>query len=197
MNYTRKLISGLPHDQKWICLSFLRSKDANNTVSVVGIRCAGVYPTEEEANTRAKEVQQEDTRFHVFVGPLNGDFLPFDPAINTPSAGASEYADEQLNALMKGHEDSQHRAKLFHELRKNEKMIENINENVDAQSKNKDDLTKKLSKAKTIDEVKTLTTCIDNIDSTIQKLEKRLEECVKNETELKTQTMGMPKPADD
>ena len=47
------------------------------------------------------EVQQEDNRFHVFVGELNGDFLPFDPAPNSPAAGDSEYANEQLNNIGK------------------------------------------------------------------------------------------------
>jgi hypothetical protein len=116
--YQRKLITGIPKGQNWACFSFLRSKDENDKITVGGIRLAGVYMTLEEAQTRAKEVQQEDNRFHVFVGELNGDFLPFDPAPNSAAAGDSEYANEQLNAIMKGHEESQKNAKLFHELRK-------------------------------------------------------------------------------
>jgi hypothetical protein len=81
-SYQRKLITGIPKGQNWGCFSFLRSKE-NEKISVVGIRLAGVYMTLEEAQNRAKEVQQEDNRFHVFVGELNGDFLPFDPAPNS------------------------------------------------------------------------------------------------------------------
>ena len=193
--YQRKLITGIPKGQNWGCFSFLRSKD-NDKITVVGIRLAGVYMTLEEAQTRAKEVQQEDNRFHVFVGELNGDFLPFDPAPNTAAAGDSEYADDQLNAIMKGHEESQKNAKLFHDLRKNEKMIENINDNIKAQNENKDEITQKLSKAKNIDEAKTLTTCLDNIDTQLKKLEERLKECTENHTKLEEETAGIDRPAE-
>jgi hypothetical protein len=193
--YQRKLITGIPKGQNWGCFSFLRSKD-NDKITVVGIRLAGVYMTLEEAQTRAKEVQQEDNRFHVFVGELNGDFLPFDPAPNTAAAGDSEYADDQLNAIMKGHEESQKNAKLFHDLRKNEKMIENINDNIKAQNENKEELTQKLSKVKNIDEAKTLTTCLENIDIQLKKLEERLKECDENQTKLQEETAGLDRPAE-
>lgn len=138
MSYVRKLITGVPSDQKWGCFSFLRKKDGEENISVVGVRFGGAYPTKEEADARAAEIQKEDTRFNIFVGELNGDFLPFDPAPNTAQAGSSEYADEMLNKLMKGQEESQRKAALFHELRKTEKMIDNINENIEAQNKNKE-----------------------------------------------------------
>ncbi len=193
--YQRKLITGIPKGQNWGCFSFLRSKD-NDKITVVGIRLAGVYMTLEEAQARAKEVQQEDNRFNVFVGELNGDFLPFDPAPNSAAAGDSEYADEQLNAIMKGHEESQKNAKLFHELRKTDKMIENINENIEAHHKNKEELTSKLSKVKNVDEAKTITSYLDNIDSQIKKLEERLKECSTNKETLEKETAGLPKPTE-
>ena len=191
--YQRKLITGIPKGQNWGCFSFLRSKD-NDKITVVGIRLAGVYMTLEEAQARAKEVQQEDNRFNVFVGEINGDFLPFDPAPNTEAAGDSEYADDQLNTIMKGHEENQRKAKLFHELRKTEKMMDNINDNLKAQEENKEELTKKLSKAKSVDEAKTITTCLESIDNQIKKLQERLKECSTNETKLKEQTMGLEPP---
>ncbi len=194
--YQRKLITGIPKGQNWGCFSFLRSKE-NEKISVVGIRLAGVYMTLEEAQTRAKEVQQEDNRFHVFVGEINGDFLPFDPAPNSAAAGDSEYADSQLNAIMKGHEESQKNAKLFHELRKTEKMIANINDNLEGQLKNKEELTAKLSKVKTTDEAKTITNCLESIDNQITKLEQRLKECVENENKLKEQTVDLPRPTEN
>jgi DNA repair exonuclease SbcCD ATPase subunit len=188
--YQRKLITGIPKGQNWGCFSFLRSKDENDKITVVGIRLAGVYMTLEEAQTRAKEVQQEDNRFHVFVGELNGDFLPFDPAPNSAAAGDSEYANEQLNAIMKGHEESQKNAKLHHELRKNEKMIDNINDNLKAQNENKEELTQKLSKVKSVEEAKTITTCLDSIDKQIKNLEEKLQQCTENRDKLAEETAG-------
>jgi len=197
MSYVRKLITGLPSDQKWGCFSFLRKKDGDENISVVGIRFGGAYSTKEEAEARAAEIQKEDNRFNIFVGELNGDFLPFDPAPNTAQAGSSEYADEMLNKLMKGQEESQRKAALFHELRKTEKMIDNINENIEAENKNKEELTKKLSKAKTVDEVKSLTVFLESADKNMKKLETRLKESVENEAKLKEQTMGMERPKEE
>ena len=194
--YKRKLITGIPTGQNWACFSFLRSKE-NDKVSVVGIRLGGVYMTNEEANDRAKQIQQEDNRFNVFVGQINGDFLPFDPEPNSPAAGDSEYADEQLNSIMKGHEESQANAKLFHELRKTEKMRDNINDNIKAQVENKEELTNKLSKVKSTDEASLITSSLDNIDVQIKKLEERLKECVANEEQLRTKTMGLEQPKDN
>ena len=196
-SYQRKLITGIPKGQNWGCFSFLRSKDENEKITVVGIRLAGVYMTLEEAQTRAKEVQQEDNRFHVFVGELNGDFLPFDPAPNSAAAGDSEYANEQLNAIMKGHEESQKNAKLFHELRKTEKMMDNINDNLKAQNENKEELTQKLSKAKTVDEAKTITTCLEGIDKQIASLEERLKQCAESKEQLQKDTEGLSRPSDN
>ena len=195
MSYQRKLITGIPKGQNWGCFSFLRSKD-NEKFTVVGIRLAGVYMTLEEAQLRAKEVHTEDNRFNVFVGEINGDFLPFDPAPSSPLAGDSEYANDQLNAIMKGHEDSMKNSKLFHELRKTEKMIDNINENIEAHHKNKEELTSKLSHVKTTDEATTITTCLDNINDQIKKLEERLNDCSTNMTKLKELTDGLEKPTE-
>ncbi len=195
-SYQRKLITGIPKGQNWGCFSFLRSKNENDKITVVGIRLAGVYMTLEEAQNRAKEVQQEDNRFHVFVGELNGDFLPFDPAPNSAAAGDSEYANDQLNAIMKGHEESQKNAKLFHEMRKTEKMMDNINDNIKAQNENKEELTKKLSKAKTVEEAKTLTSCLEGIDTQLKKLEDRLKECSDTHSKLQEETAGLERPTD-
>ena len=157
----------------------------------------GAYSTKEEAEARAAEIQKEDNRFNIFVGELNGDFLPFDPAPNTAQAGSSEYADEMLNKIMKGHEESQRKAALFHDLRKTEKVIDNINENIESQHKNKEEITKKLSKAKTVDEVKTLTSLLDNSDKNLKKLEAQLKENIEKENKLKEQTHGMERPNED
>lgn len=196
MSYQRRLITGIPRGQNWGCFSFLRSKD-DTTISVVGVRLAGVYMTFEEADLRAKEVQAEDNRFNVFVGELNGDFLPFDPSPTSPAAGTSEYADKQLDAIMKGHDDSQKKAQLHHELRKTEKMIGNINDNLKAQHENKEELTHKLTKAKTLDEIKSITGGLDNIEVQIKKMEERLKDCTLNESKLRQQTMGASPPAEE
>ena len=74
---------------------------------------------------------------------------------------------------------------------------DNINENIESQNKNKEELTKKLSKAKTVDEVKSLTTLLDSAEQNIKKQEARLKESIEKEKQLKEQTMGMERPKED
>ena len=57
---------------------------------------------------------------------------------------------------MKGHKESMEKARIFHELRKTEKMMDNINENLDERNRTREEITK-LSKVKNMNEAKTLT----------------------------------------
>ena len=176
-------LSNLPSNMKYVCMSFLTSKEH----TVTGIRFGGGYETYEEACAQAKQIQHLDPYHNVFVGE-GGKWLPFDPDPNSEAVKDSEYANDKLNEIMKGHKDSQEKAKVFHEMRTNEKIIDNINENIERQNENKKELSTKLSKAKTEDEVKTLTHGIDNIDEQMKKLETKLKECKENEEKLKKQS---------
>jgi hypothetical protein len=176
-------LSMLPSNQKYICISFLSNKE-NDKHTVTGVRFGGAFDTYEQACEQAKIIQQFDQAHHVFVGE-GGKWLPFDPDPNSKVVNDSEYANEQLNSLMKGHKTSMGQSKIFHEIRKTEKMMENINENLQRRQTNKDELTKKLSKVKNIDEAKTLTTSLENIDEQIKKMEVRLKSCQENDQSLR------------
>lgn len=184
----------MPDSQQFVCLSFLRNKE-NDKCTVTGVRFAGAYTTYEEACARAKEIQQIDTYHHVFVGDA-GKWLPYDPDPNSDAVKDSEYADQQLNELMKGHRENQERAKVFHEMRKNEKIMDNINDNLGEKNKNKDELASKLSNAQNMDEVTTLTNSIESIDDQIKKMTERLEECRANEVKLKAEVGDAVPPTD-
>jgi len=173
-------LSNLPSNMKYVCLSFLTSKQ----YSVTGVRFGGAFETYDEACKHAKQIQLLDPYHNVFVGE-GGKWLPFDPDPNSEAVKDSEYANDKLNEIMKGHKDSQEKAKVFHEMRTNEKIIDNINENINRQNENKTELSKKLSNAKTEDEIKTLTNGIDNIDEQMKKLELKLKECKETEDNLK------------
>ena len=70
----------------------------------------------------------------------------------------NEYANEQLNELnYERTSEDQGKAKLFQKYNKNEKMISNMNDNLKEIRKAQEELTKKLGKAKNLDEVKIIT----------------------------------------
>lgn len=180
-------LSIVPDNQKYICLSFLTNKDlTNNTSTVTGIRFGGAYSSYEEACAQAKNIQQVDIYHNVFVGEA-GKWLPFDPNPNSEAVKDSEYAENSLNELMKGHKDNQEKAKIFHEMRKNEKMAENINDNIKNKEESKEEVLKMLSKAKTEEEMNTLTKSLESIDEQIKKMELKKKEYSDAEANLKRQ----------
>ena len=79
--------------------------------SIRGLKIRGVYESRREAEVRAKVLQRKDPNFHVFVGQV-GYWLPWDP--NPDNIGEQEYANEQLNTLMKKYqENSSHRDEIY------------------------------------------------------------------------------------
>jgi len=175
-------LQNVPRGQLYVCLSFLNNKE-DNTVTTTGVRVGGTFETYEGACAHAKLIQQEDDRHHVFVGEV-GKWLPYDPDTSSDKVQDSEYANEQLNTLMKGHKQNMERARVFHEMRKTESMIDNLNENMESKNKLRDEITAKLSKAKNMDEAKTLTTSLENIEEQIKNMQSKLTDCKTNTESL-------------
>lgn len=174
-----------PSSQNFACLSFFEGKD-NEGKNLMYLRLGGVTDSYESACEMAKNINKEDNVHNVFVGEV-GKWLPVVSNVSKSSSQYVEdveYANDQLNDLMKGYHANQEKAKLFYEHNKNEKMIDNINDNIGEQEKNKNELTKKLTKAKSIEEVKTLTSSLENIDTQVKKLEDRLKGLTENQSEL-------------
>ena len=81
--------------------------------SIRGLKIRGVYESRREAEVRAKVLQRRDPNFHVFVGQV-GYWLPWDP--NPDNIGEQEYANEQLNTLMKKYQENRsHRDEIYAE----------------------------------------------------------------------------------
>lgn len=79
--------------------------------TVRGLKIRGAYSTREEAEARAKKLQKMDADHNIFVGQV-GKWLPWDP---TPSAIADhEYAEDQLNSLMKKYKENEEAREVFH-----------------------------------------------------------------------------------
>ena len=65
--------------------------------SVRGFKSRGNFPTQEEAELRAKLLRENDPNFDIFVGPV-GQWLCWDP--EAYKTGKTEYMEEELNQLM-------------------------------------------------------------------------------------------------
>lgn len=173
----------LPTDQKFVCLSFLTDSENKSTLS--GIKVRGIFETYELACNHAKRVQTADPYFNVFVGEA-GKWLPFDPNPDSKAVKDSEYANEQLNTMMKSYLENQEKAKVYHEQRKNEMVRKNILENMTSKEENLQELKTELDKAQSSQEKETLEVKMKKVEEQIKKMEskkKELDEQIDNTAE--------------
>jgi hypothetical protein len=72
--------------------------------TVQGLKVRGVYDTYNEAAARAKTLQKLDPSFNIYIGQV-GTWLPWDPEPH--DINDQEYADDQLNTLMKKYKENE------------------------------------------------------------------------------------------
>lgn len=119
--------------QKFVLLSIVTPELIKNC-TVRGIKIRGVYGTEQEARVKAAELQKKDTLHNIYVAPV-GKWLPWD---DDPSkAQDEEYAEGELNRIMKGLKENQAKSKLLHEQRKNDLIEKTLREQEKKKKKNK------------------------------------------------------------
>jgi len=162
-----------PKGQNYICISFLTDKE--NKTSLSGIKMRGAFSTYDEACEHAKKLQGIDEYFNVFVGEM-GKWLPFDPNPDSEAVQNSEYANEQLNTMMKSYMENQEKAKIYHEKRKNEMVKNNILDNLNTRQENLDDIKKKIKKTDDKDEQLNLQKNIEEIENQIAKMKEKKSE---------------------
>lgn len=84
--------------------------------SIRGLKVRGVTGTHGEAVAMSKKLQRNDPIHNIFVGEV-GKWLPWDPKPH--QIQDQEYAEDQLNTLMKGYKDNEEaRQKFVSEQRK-------------------------------------------------------------------------------
>jgi len=188
----------LPSNQKFVCMSFLKPQKEDNT-TLSGIKIRGVFEEYNDACKHAKKLQECDPYHHVFVGEM-GKWLPHDPDPDSKYVKDFEYANEQLNNMMKSYVDNQEKAKLFHEQRKNDMVRKNIVDNMELHTKNMNELKDTLdsvSDNEKKDIEKRLKTMEDNI-STMEKKKKDIEEQLSLlENKLSDSNLGTLNTLDD
>ena len=86
-------------------LQEMYDKENSFRTSTRGVKIRGCFPSQEEAELRAKTLRAVDSHHDIMVGPV-GLWLPFDP--DAYKTGRTEYLEAELNQLM-------------HEKKKNEK----------------------------------------------------------------------------
>ena len=91
------------------------TEQVNFQTNIRGIKIRGVFDTLREAEIRAQVLKRLDDKFHVYVGQV-GCWCPWSP--NPDDITDQEYAETQLNSLMKNYKDNQIKKDIFFEERK-------------------------------------------------------------------------------
>ena len=105
---------------------YYKKNDFHTTVR--GLKIRGVYGSQEEANLRAKKLQKQDPVSNIYCAEL-GKWLPWDPE---PSRiKEQEYAEDELNTLMKKYRENEEAREEFYRDIKNknknrERNIDNV-----------------------------------------------------------------------
>jgi hypothetical protein len=100
----------------------------NFQTTMRGLKIRGSFDTLKEAEIRAQVLKKIDDRFNVYVAQV-GCWVPFSP--NPDDIENQEYAETQLNTLMKNYKENQDKKDLFYEERKRELQVLKMKEKLE------------------------------------------------------------------
>lgn len=98
-------------------------KQNNYQTSIRGVKVRGTYSTQKEAAVRCKVLQKLDPRFHVWVAPV-GYWIPSNPNPDRMSLKDQEYANAELNTLMKEYNKNEELKDQFYQQQREERKVE-------------------------------------------------------------------------
>jgi len=171
-------------NQRFYGVSFLRDVSADETdadkllgidksnvkpKNIIGMKIKFFSKTYEEATELANKMRDIDPRFDIYIGEV-GKWCPFNPHGNN-CVENYEYAEKELNEIMKAYEQNQEKVKIYEEKRKIQGKINNGEENIKRKEKNKRKLLKEMKSSGANHE-----DLIKKLDEDIKKLEKEQKE---------------------
>ena len=107
------------------------NKNNDYKCSTRGVKIRGTYESYKEAQLRAQVLQKLSNTHHVFVGQV-GYWLPWDP--NADNIEDQEYAEDELNELMKSYKENQQKKDLHYKEQvedRKKSVTESIGENLE------------------------------------------------------------------
>jgi len=130
-------------DKNLEALELEYSKQHNFQTNTRGLKIRGVYPSQEEAEVRAKMLRENDPYFDVYVGPV-GVWMPWEP--DAYRTGKVEFLEKELNELMSNKKANEDNAKEFFNNRVKETKKKAMEENITKATNTGNKLTQTLDK---------------------------------------------------
>lgn len=91
----------------------------NFRTTIRGIKVRGVFSSEAEATVRAKRLQKADPNFNIYMGHV-GKWMAWEPDVNKITD--QEYANEELNTLMKKYRENEESREVFYNEQKKSRI---------------------------------------------------------------------------
>jgi len=88
-----------------------------------GLKVRGSYATPAEAEARAKKLQRTDQLHNILIGEV-GKWLPWDP--NPSQIDKQEYAEDQLNELMKKYKENEDARDQYYKEQKKQRPVKQV-----------------------------------------------------------------------
>lgn len=123
-------------NEEQLMLKFNRAHEFQT--SVRGLKIRGVFPSQDEAEMKAKKIREMDPNHDILVGPV-GLWLPWDP--DAYKTGRIEFMEDELNQLHSEKIKNEARAKEEFEKRVKESKKKAIEENLKKAEKSGNKLT--------------------------------------------------------
>ena len=181
------------NDYKEEILNNTTKESYSTEENILGFKIRGGFTTLEDARAHAKRLSDIDPYHHIYVteGGKWCAFIMKESDTNN-FVEQTEYANDQLNDMMKKYNENQDKAKVYHEFRKNQMIVKNIDENL----KNREELLEKtkgeLDNCQDKKERQTMKEKLYTIDDQISKMLERKKELQERENEL-SKSLGMGK----
>jgi len=138
------------------------SKKHDFQTNVRGLKIRGTFPTQEEAEARAKVLRENDPTFDVYVGPV-GVWMPWEP--DAYRTGNVQYLESQLNDLMANKKQNEEKAKEYFDSRVKESKRKAIEENVRKARETNNKLSQTIDKDANLINVRT--SPLDNVNMSL------------------------------
>ena len=96
---------------------FFKMNDFRTTIR--GIKVRGVFSSDVEASARAKRLQKSDPSMNIYMGAV-GKWMAWEPDPN--NVADQEYANDQLNTLMKKYRENEDNREVFYNEQKKSRI---------------------------------------------------------------------------
>jgi hypothetical protein len=130
--------------------------------STRGLKIRGVFPSQGEAELRAKLLRETDPNFDVYVGPV-GVWMPWDP--DAYKTGRVDFLEKELNDLMHKKKDNEDAAKDHFAQRVRESKMKAIEENRAKAAASGNKVTQTINESGELVSVKNMNSQINGLES--------------------------------